>query len=186
MYRAVTEMDLTLDAVAFTSNRFIKFTASYPSAWSAGSSTTLGSAVKPSTPDTFHYVATAVSGVSPYTTGASEPDWASIAVGETIVDNEVTWTKRAGPGVASLYMRDVTIPTAGNVVSWSATQGLWVNVACLETDTILRIIAGDSDIPGATEPGFFGTGVYDRYVKSGTPNVNYKCTGMTTYAWTEE
>lgn len=59
-------------------------------AWVAATSYAVGDSVIPTTPNGYRYTVTSVSGTNPYTSDASEPTWPT-TIGNTVVDNELTW-----------------------------------------------------------------------------------------------
>lgn len=59
--------------------------------WEASTEYALGDSVIPTSPNGFRYEVTSVSGSSPHTSDSSEPSWPT-DLGDTVVDNEITWT----------------------------------------------------------------------------------------------
>lgn len=83
-------------------------------AWEASKAYTLGAWVSASSSSVLLlFEATAIAGGG--TSGASEPDFASLADGETVVDNEVTWTARA----ESVLPEDVQEAALMQAVEWA-------------------------------------------------------------------
>lgn len=73
------------------------------STWAAGVAKNVGNIVKPTTPNGYAYVATAVSGtVSGTTHATTEPTWPTV-VGNTVVDNGVTWVCYGADAAAGNY-----------------------------------------------------------------------------------
>lgn len=75
-----------------TSNVITKVPTTY-TAWAANTAYTVGSHVRPTVANTIYYEVQSTSGSSPYTSGASEPTWPT-QIGNTVVDNEITWVAR--------------------------------------------------------------------------------------------
>lgn len=62
------------------------------SAWAANTAKSVGDRVIPTSSNGYYYEVTATSGSAPYTTAAvTEPTWPT-TIGNTVVDNELTWT----------------------------------------------------------------------------------------------
>lgn len=59
--------------------------------WVASTAYSVGDSVIPTSPNGKRYTVTSTSGSAPYTSGGSQPTWPT-TVGQTVVDNELTWT----------------------------------------------------------------------------------------------
>ena len=105
-------------------------------AWAAGTVIALGESRKATTPDGYIYRCIAVEGTAK-THAATEPTWSGVAVGGTVVDNEVTWLKEvhmlegfaAGDilpaSVWDLEHRPICSPEG---MVWSESAGIWVDI----------------------------------------------------------
>jgi hypothetical protein len=113
-------------------------------AWAADTVTSVGAYVYAvGTPDYFVYECTARDGDFK-THATTEPNWASIAIGETIVDDMVTWTKRQG------------IPGNGDTVVLGATFVITANISRIPLTGSLAAISGNGQL-------VMGTGVADAH-----------------------
>jgi len=70
-------------------------TATGGTVWQPSRSYSINNIVSPTIANGFVYRASAVSGAAPFLSGATQPTWPT-SIGNTVVDNEITWTTQAG------------------------------------------------------------------------------------------
>ncbi len=132
-------------------------------AWQAGKRYAVGDIVVGSIPSSFFYECTAIN--NPGDAGALEPNWASL--GQTVVDNDVTWTTRGArvfvvdplgwqnrtedlrdygqtPGSNSANIRN-----AFGRTSLAATNSTVVNPSAPPYDSAYRIVRFRGGVPGS-------------------------------------
>lgn len=110
------------------------------SAWASSTAYSVGSRVIPTTPNGFYYEVVGTTGTAPYTSGATEPVWPDY-LGETIVDNELTWVAKG---------------TASGAGTWTAVHaysiGQRIKVSAGATNYLFEVMTAGTS--GATAPAW--------------------------------
>lgn len=71
-------------------------TATGGTVWQPNRAYGIGNIISPTIANGFVYRCSAVTGSSPYTSGASEPSWPVPPAGPDVTDNEITWSRQTG------------------------------------------------------------------------------------------
>lgn len=124
-----------------TTSGALQFSPTNLSTWAANTAYAANGAVRATTPNGYAYYVSATSGTSPYTSGAGEPTWPT-TVGDTVVDNELTWTCYIDVVPGDTVVRDNIIHggtgTAAVQFQYLGGWGLLDNAALAGTDKRIR------------------------------------------------